>query len=320
MRSGSTSCLPVSVIMPTRNRAHVLERAIDSVLDQSFSDFELLIINDGSTDATASILDSYVRRDPRVRWVHLADAHKGASAARNAGIAAAHGTYVAFIDDDAVWLRHKLQAQFDALAGAGDAHPVAGVDVVYCAFARIAADGRQRVIGSSSAAEGDPWRILLSRTFIDTSCLLVRATTLRSIGGFDENLPRLQDWDLALRLARTSRFAFVPGVLVHSYDSPGSISSRPDALVMACRRLVQKVEAVGATPSELATIHRSLGHALMVGGAPDEGRRLLTRALRLCPGSIIGAFMLLLAVLGGRIYRCVNAVRIAFANREIDVP
>ena len=92
-----------------------------------------------------------------------------------------------------------------------------GAGVVYCRFARVAADGRARPIGSGAAARGDPWRALLARAFIDTSTLLVRSTALRAVGGFDEDLPRLQDWDLALRLARVCRFAYVPEVLARTY-------------------------------------------------------------------------------------------------------
>lgn len=300
----------VSIVMPTRDRAHVLGRAISSVLQQSVGDFELLVVDDGSTDATAIVLASYEAHDPRVRVIHLSSAGRGASAARNAGIAAARGEFVAFVDDDAEWLPTKLERQLEAVRGSG-------ADVVYCRFARVAADGRIREVGSA-AAERDPWRALLSRAFIDTSTLMVRTTTLQAIGGFDENLSRLQDWDLALRLARVGRFAYVPEVLVRSYETPGSISTRTDALEAACERMASKVRAAGASRGELASLLRALGHALVTSGSVREGRRWLARAWRLQPLSATGSVMLLLAACGSTVYRAADAVRVAVGSMGSD--
>ncbi|HEX6940638.1 MAG TPA: hypothetical protein VF158_14570, partial [Longimicrobiales bacterium] len=190
-------------------------------------------------------------------------------------------------------------------------------DVVYCRMARVAADGRTREVGSA-AAERDPWRALLSRAFIDTSSLLVRTTTLRAIGGFDEDLPRLQDWDLVLRLARVGRFAYVPEVLVRSYETPGSISTRTDALEAACERMASKVRAAGASRAELASLLRALGHALVTSGSVREGRRWLASAWRMQPLSATGSVMLLLAACGSTVYRAADAVRIAAGARGGD--
>lgn len=298
----------VSVVLPTRNRARLLDRAISSVLRQSVGDLELIVVDDGSTDDTASVLAACQARDSRVRAIRPDPAGRGASAARNAGIAAARGEFVAFLDDDAEWAPRKLERQLEAIREGG-------AGVVYCRFARVAADGRARPIGSGAAARGDPWRALLARAFIDTSTLLVRSTALRAVGGFDEDLPRLQDWDLALRLARVCRFAYVPEVLARTYETPGSISSRTDALEAACERIASKVAASGATDAELASLLRALGHALVTSGSAGNGRRFLARAWRLQPFSVTGAAMLFLAVCGSTAYRAADAVRLAIGSR-----
>lgn len=99
----------VSIIVPTYNRAYCIQRAIDSVRAQSHQDWELIVVDDGSTDNTAEVIQSNFSRDPRVRYIFQANA--GVSAARNAGIRASYGNFVAFLDSDDVWKRWKLKVQ-----------------------------------------------------------------------------------------------------------------------------------------------------------------------------------------------------------------
>ncbi|MBA2669195.1 MAG: glycosyltransferase family 2 protein [Gemmatimonadetes bacterium] len=306
----STGRLPrVSAVMATRNRAHLLPRAIDSVLSQSLADLELVVVSDASTDDTAAVLQTYTENDPRVRPV-LLDVPHGAPGARNAGIAAARGEFTALLDDDAEWLPGKLDAQLEAIASADRAC------VGYCDFVRVGLDGSIARFGSPAAAGQDAWRVLLSRTFIDTSCLVVRTNVLHSIGGFDDKLPRLQDWDLAIRLAREVRFAYVPTVLVRSYESAGSISSSPDRLIAASHRMIGKLEATGATAADIAALHRALAHALMTADAFAEGRRLLVRALKLDRFSPAGAAMLISSAFGAGLYRRINSARLTIMSRN----
>ena len=103
----------VSVVIPTYNRAHILGRAIDSVLQQTHRDLELIIVDDGSSDGTAALVRGI--EDPRVRYVH--QQNRGVSAARNRGIAEARAEWLAFLDSDDEWLPQKLERQFSALRG-----------------------------------------------------------------------------------------------------------------------------------------------------------------------------------------------------------
>lgn len=102
----------VSIIIPTYNRAHLIERAIESVLHQTYQDFELIIIDDGSTDNTDDIINKFQKKDDRIIYLKH-DRNKGGSAARNTGIKASRGEYIAFLDSDDEWLPEKLEKQMD---------------------------------------------------------------------------------------------------------------------------------------------------------------------------------------------------------------
>ena len=272
-----TSPPVVSVVIPTRNRASSLARAIDSVRRQTFQHWELIIVDDGSTDSTSELLSAVAAADSRVRLEHLA-MRAGAAAARNRGAACARGSCLAFLDDDAEWLPEMLERQLGMLES------VSNAGVVYCQLLFQGEDGRIDVIGSAGAASSRPRRALLQGNTIDTSCVVLRRSCFLEAGGFDESLPRLQDWDLWLRLAGVTRFCYLPEPLARGYFTSGSISTSTDALVSACRQLTAKLEArPGLRRGELGDWYYALGHMLMAGGAPQAGRQRLLRAISLKP-------------------------------------
>ncbi|MGB9587486.1 MAG: glycosyltransferase family 2 protein, partial [Armatimonadota bacterium] len=126
----------VSVVIPTYNRALLVERAIRSVLGQTYTDFEVIVVDDGSTDDTKRILADLAHEDPRVRWFHHSE-NRGAQAARNTGCRAAEGEYIAFLDSDNEWLSNKLHLQMELLKEHGEY-----IGVVYCGFRVIYPDHR----------------------------------------------------------------------------------------------------------------------------------------------------------------------------------
>jgi glycosyltransferase involved in cell wall biosynthesis len=198
----------VSVIIPAYNCAAYLPRAIESVLTQSFADFELLVMDDGSTDDTANVLDRY-SADRRVRFVRHAE-NTGPSATRNRGIRLSSGDLVAFLDADDEWARGKLEAQVTALASAE-----ADVCGVGC---RWLMPGETEVIVSKQPPySGDGlYRELLFKNTIpgSSSSIMVRRTCFDEVGLFDEELRAVEDRDMWLRLAARFRFAFVREPLV----------------------------------------------------------------------------------------------------------
>jgi glycosyltransferase involved in cell wall biosynthesis len=181
----------VSVIMPTYNRASIILRAIDSVLEQTFTDFELIIIDDGSTDDTREVI---VRRsDSRVRV--LGQTHKGAAAARNLGIRTASGKYIAYLDTDNIWHKNFLEI----MVGEIDDNILiySSRNLLLC----DALNGKPRIIARKVDRPAYNPTELLSRNFIDTNSVLHARGVFKTVEMFDENLKTLQDWDLFTRMA-----------------------------------------------------------------------------------------------------------------------
>jgi glycosyltransferase involved in cell wall biosynthesis len=208
----------VSIVIPTRNRAHFLPGAIETALAQEHVEVELVVVDDASTDATARMLTKL--RDPRIGVVtHSTQA--GVAAARNSGVQAASGTWIAFLDDDDLWSPHKISLQLRAAEA--DA-----ADFVYGGA----------VIVTEKLKPLSFWRLPNPETLLEdllkinampagASNVVVRGEALRSIGPFDETLRHASDWDMWIRLAAALRGTCVPDVLtayrLHSRGQHGDL-------------------------------------------------------------------------------------------------
>jgi glycosyltransferase involved in cell wall biosynthesis len=183
----------VSVIIPTYNRAYFLHQAIESVLSQTFRDFELIVVDDGSTDATPYVLQQW---DNKIRWVRQENC--GVSRARNVGIRAARGRYLSFLDSDDLWLMDKLEVQVRFL----DANPHYAV----CYTDEVWVRKGRRVNPKKIHRKYSGWIFdrCLPLCIISPSSALMRREVLDAVGDFDEDLPVCEDYDLWLRIA--SRF------------------------------------------------------------------------------------------------------------------
>lgn len=207
----------ISVIIPLYNAESTIQQTVESVLQQTWTDFELIIVDDGSTDASLERLQSI--KDERIRVLSYPNA--GAAIARNRGLQASTGDCVAFLDADDLWSPDKLEAQFNAL----NDHPEAAVAHSWTQFIDesgtvLSAGGRPRV------KHNDAYRRLLIHNFLDSgSNPLIRRHALIDIGGFDESLSSSQDWDLYLRLAARYPFVTVPHYQIFYRMCSGSISS-----------------------------------------------------------------------------------------------
>ena len=193
----------VSVIIPTYNRAFFLSEAIDSVLNQSFRDFELIIVDDGSTDSTPHILR---RWEGRIRWMR--QENSGVSRARNTGIRAARGRYLSFLDSDDLWAREKLEVQVGFL----DANPHYGV----CYTDEVWIRRGRRVNPKKIHGKYSGWIFdrCLPLCIISPSSVLMRREVLDVVGCFDERLPVCEDYDLWLRVASRYPIFFLDKKLI----------------------------------------------------------------------------------------------------------
>lgn len=234
----------VSVIIPTYNRRNLLQRAIDSALQQTVQDIEVIIADDGSTDGTAELFST--PQDPRIRYCQLP--HGGACAARNAGIDLARGRYIAFLDSDDVWRTDKLAVQQKQLE-ATDA------DVVFCAFMRH--DLCSNTSSRFPAEDVTPGRVnhlrLLSGNLVSTQTIFGKAECMKHLR-FDEQFPRMQDWEYAIRLAQSFRLYYFADILADVYLQTDSISGKPALGLKATRLLYSKYRPCYETSPEATRV------------------------------------------------------------------
>lgn len=268
----------VSVIMPAWNAAGTIVEAIESVLQQSFSDLELIVVDDGSTDDTADQVRSM--HDPRLALLSIP--HSGVGAARNRGVAAACGDYISFLDADDIWLPDKLEVQVELL----EAQPAAGA--VYGFVDKIDADGTARRPIFRQVAEGWILETLLVWNLIaNGSNLLVRRHAFEQVGGFDESLEAAEDWDLSIRLARVCEFVCVPRTLVLYRQGANTLSTRVHTVERSYRRALERV--YGDVPSDLQRL-RPLSLAVfyqyLATKAWERNRRWGVSALRYAAKSV----------------------------------
>jgi len=193
--------LQVSVIIPTYNRGWIIKEAIDSVLAQDYTEFELIVVDDGSTDHTSDILDSY-RNDIIV----LSQKKKGVSAARNRGIAEASGKFIAFLDSDDLWLSQKLSVQMDFFNQTPDALICQTEEVWIRNGLRVNPKKRHK------KPSGMIFEPSLELCLVSPSAVMIQRRLLDRVGGFDETLPACEDYDLWLRIS--CRFP------IHLIDAP----------------------------------------------------------------------------------------------------
>lgn len=273
----------VSVVLPTFRRSEYLERAIESVFAQSYSRWELLVVDDNSPH------DEYRRRTERfmeryrgvaaVRYLKH-DANLGGAAARNTGVRNANGELVAFLDDDDVWRPDKLERQVRLMQRSGPQ-----VALVYCAYRKVyLASGKQSIERPSQ--EKHSFDSLLRENRIGTTSLvLCRRTALLSVGMFDETLPSRQDVDLYIRLARKYDFRFVPETLVTWYrHENAAIGKDRERSVRAHRLFIGKYESdLRQNPGAYSFRRRKLGMLLLNQGELVQARSEFLNAWRLQP-------------------------------------
>jgi GT2 family glycosyltransferase len=274
----------VSVLLPTYNRAGYLAEAVKSVLDQTFRDLELIVVDDGSTDGTDRVLADIV--DPRLRVVRRP--HAGCATSLNAGLAVARGRYVARNDSDDVWLPDLLAELVPVL----DARPELGM--VYARCEGMSADGTP-----SGTTRGGPLRYpedafcsLLYANYTPSIATIFRRTCLERVGVFDEGLTYAEDWDLALRIARHFPVVFVDRVLARIREHPGNATAlRSPTLRGRAGELASVLDKAFAEPAlparaarmkALAYRNHHIGTALqwLLLGEPREAARALAAAFR----------------------------------------
>ncbi len=292
----------VSVILPTYNRAALLPRAMRSVLAQTYDDLELIVVDDASSDDTAEVIGQF--EDPRIRFLRH-ESNRGGSAARNTGIEAARGRYIAFQDSDDEWMLDKLSRQVAAMDEAGES-----VGVVYCSYLRCMEKAAVYVPEPHvRRREGNLLPEILLHNFVGTPTLLVRRECLEAAGLFLEGLPRFQDWELVIRLARACRFRLLEEPLVIAHFSAGNTSSNDAAASTAMDMILERHgAALREDPRVLANFLGIAGHYKFLNVSRSAGRAQLFGALRADPRNLKVLAALLLSLFGRGVYRAVHSL------------
>jgi glycosyltransferase involved in cell wall biosynthesis len=221
----------VSVIIPTYNYAHFLPGALESVLSQTVSDLEVIVVDDGSTDNTADVMRPYLA-DPRVRFQPIP--HAGVSAAKNTGIRLSRAPLVGFLDSDDLWLPTKLARQLALF----QADPELGV--AYTRRLLINPAGQAVFYQQPVFHRGMILEPLFQTNFVCQSSALVRRAVLDDVGVFDERYPPVEDYDLWLRVAARYRFDYVDEPLVKYRVGHASLGARTENRLVIALEVMQR--------------------------------------------------------------------------------
>ena len=227
-QSQATAPAPqISVVMPVYNGEHYLAGAIDSILAQTFADFEFIIVDDGSADGSAAIIREYARRDARIRSLRM-DSNQGISNALNQGIAAARGEFIARMDSDDVSLPQRFQTQLDYLR----AHPDVGV--LGSAMQTVDENLAHQAVWKYPVPHSMiVYRMLTNSSGFGHPSTMTRRSLLSDVGGYKAAPGGAEDLDLWMRLASRTRFANLPDTLLLYRRHAGALTTTRDAALRA---------------------------------------------------------------------------------------
>lgn len=303
----SDPSIQISVVIPTYNRADLLPKAIQSALDQTVRDLELIIVDDGSTDRTGELVRGY--NDPRIRYMKH-EQNRGLNPARNTGVRNARGEFVAFLDSDDEWMPDKLAEQI----GIFRSSTTNDLGVVYGGLELYFPSGECRII--TPRRKG--WVVehqLTSNLVQGGSNALVRRAAFERAGLFDEADALWGGWDdieLWIRMARHWRFDFVPRPLFKMYKHEESRSlviskDKPERLIEALEYVLSKhADLYERYPAAKARMLRNIGTHQVVRGDMRAARRRFVQSIRACPGQARNYANLLISLFGAGAYKAVS--------------
>lgn len=222
----------ISVVVPTYNREKLIKKTVQSLLKQTYDNLEIIIIDDGSTDNTEEVINEFA--DKRIKYIKLKK-NKGACHARNVGIKKSKGKYITFLDSDDVYYKDKVKMQYENLISNNS-------DIDICKI-KVTCGNNHNVIPNDEAEKNilnkDLFNQLCSGNFISTPTIFGKKDIFKK-SPFDETLPRMQDYDLALRITKNYSLSYTNKILVHSYIQPDSISSSDEKLIKAIDIMLDK--------------------------------------------------------------------------------
>ena len=288
----------VTVVVPAYNRAPVIARALDSILKQTHANWEANVVDDGSEDDTARIVRRYAESDSRIRLL-ANKRNKGAQGARNTGINAGGGEWVAFLDSDDYWLPESLALRLRAAAESG-------ASVVHAAGLVIRDGMGEPIFYPRPPLRGRVFKALLQRGGPMFQTILVKREALARIDGLDEAIVAQQEWDTSVRLAEHYEFAYVEEpTFIYDCRGEGSISSNPLRTTKGYEQVFTKqwqsiLRQLG--PRAMARHYRTAAQRYRERNALDEARRCMRKSLLWWPFQV----RTIMAMIHGRFRRGVS--------------
>jgi glycosyltransferase involved in cell wall biosynthesis len=285
----ATSVAPlVSVIIPAYNAERFVARTLESVLSQTYTNIQVLVVNDGSTDGTVKIVESYAQKDSRIRILH--QPNLGAPAARNCAIKSCEGEYIAPVDADDIWHKEKIQAQIECFL-----HSSPSVGLVY-SWSKIIDENDNPLTGIAHEYRGNVLAELIYSNFVGNgSSPMIRRSCFQTVGDFNLHLQGGQDWDMYLRFAERYQFQVIPKYHVGYRRVLNSISADYENQDRCMATVVDNFEeGHPGVPKTLFRLSRSYTSFYMAGRASEAGQYMaslgyLLRCLKLDPVRIVSS-------------------------------
>lgn len=272
-----------SVILPTHNRAHLLTRAIQSVLNQTLSDFELIIVDDASTDNTPEVIKSL--RDDRLVYTRR-EKDGGAAAARNSGIMQAKGEYIAFLDDDDEYLPEFLEKTYAVLSPAPQS-----IGFTWCGVRKVKGTAagemlvKEMLWKKESHLQTDRAQYLRTATSYG---LTIRMECFQIVGLFDETLRAFEDTDFLIRLGKHFDYEIIPQPLIKLHVHAGSqlTDITPQKAEAYERYLNKNIDFIKSNALSWMRANRKLAALFYQSGNKSKGRKIMMNTLLKHPGNL----------------------------------
>lgn len=285
----------VSIILPTYNRANLVGKSVESVLNQTYNDFELIIVDDGSTDNTKEVLKSF--EDSRIQYI-IHNRNKGAASAMNTGIKASKGHFLSIQNSDDIWLPEKIEKELKSFENSDS-----GVGVVYSGLYQVKKNKKIYLPASGvKKKEGFVHDELLNGNFVN-GLSLIKKICFEKAGLYDENLPGLEDWELYIRISKYYTFKFVDKPLIVTKLSQDSLSVKPSVFINSTKMIIEKhYKEFNEHKTALAMNYGFLGSWSFLDGELEEGRSYFIKAIKLEPLYLQFYFAFLISFFGQKIY------------------
>ena len=298
----------VSVIIPTYNRAHFLPRAIKSVLNQTFQDFELIIVDDGSTDNTKEVVENFQKQDSRIKYIWQENSG-GPAKPKNTGIKNSKGEFLAFLDSDDEWLPEKLEKQLELF------EKNKRLGIVGCNCWNIYVGEKNKKIEcriNKNGKNNNYSSIILGDCFIfSSSSVVIPRFVFDDVGFYDERFKVSDDWDLYIRILKKYEFKFVDDFLFNYYIHENNISQ-----VGSIKQAEDYVSLIGKNIKEYndnllakSIILRYIGSYYMINNKKLTARKYFKKSIKCAPFYYRNYVNFIISLFGVNFYEKVRSLK-----------